>query len=64
MTFRTDSKKKGFTMLELLVVIAIIGIITSIALVSLNTSKAKGVDGALQSELQHAKINFTALHRL
>lgn len=36
--------KKGFTLIELLVVIAIIGILSSVVLVSLNSSRAKARD--------------------
>ncbi|MDP2860655.1 MAG: type II secretion system protein [bacterium] len=37
-------KKKGFTLVELMVVIAVIGILAGVALVSLNTSRAKARD--------------------
>lgn len=37
-------KKKGFTLIELLVVIAIIGILSSVVVVSLNSSRAKARD--------------------
>ncbi|MFA5987604.1 MAG: type II secretion system protein [Candidatus Paceibacterota bacterium] len=36
--------KRGFTLIELLVVIAIIGILSSVVLVSLNSSRAKARD--------------------
>ncbi len=36
--------KKGFTLIELLVVIAIIGLLASVVLVSLNSSRAKARD--------------------
>lgn len=43
--------KKGFTIAELLIVIAIIGILTSVIMASLNTSKARSEDTARISEL-------------
>lgn len=41
---RMADKNKGFTLIELLVVIAIIGLLASIVLVSLNSSRAKARD--------------------
>lgn len=35
---------KGFTLIELLVVVAIVGILASVVLASLNSSRAKGRD--------------------
>jgi len=46
-----SSKVSGFTLLELLVVVAIIAIVISVTLVSLNTSKNKGADAAVKSNL-------------
>ena len=44
-------KDKGFTLIELLVVIAIIGILSSIVLASLNTSRGKGNDAKVKAQL-------------
>lgn len=43
--------QSGFTLIELLVVIAIIGVLVSVVLASLNTSRAKGADAAAKSAL-------------
>jgi prepilin-type N-terminal cleavage/methylation domain-containing protein len=42
---------RGFTLIELLVVIAIIGILSAVVLASLNTSRTKGADAAIKSDL-------------
>jgi len=44
-------KNNGFTLIELLVVIAIIGILSSIVLASLNTSRGKGNDAKVKAQL-------------
>lgn len=46
---------KGFTLIELLVVIAIIGILSSVVLAQLNTSRLKGADASVRSNLNNAR---------
>ena len=52
-------KKKGFTLIELLVVIAIIGLISTLAVVSLNKAKAKARDAKRMSDLKVIIDAFT-----
>lgn len=49
---RKKCKEKGFTLLELLIVIAVIGILSSLIMVSLSTSRAKASDAAIKSDLR------------
>jgi prepilin-type N-terminal cleavage/methylation domain-containing protein len=44
-------KNKGFTLIELLIVIAIIGILSSIILSTLNTSRNKAINSKIQQQL-------------
>lgn len=48
------TKNSGFTLIELLVVIGIIGILSSVILAQLNTSRNKGVDASIKSTLNNA----------
>ena len=46
---------RGFTLIELLVVIAIIGILSSVVLASLNSSRLRGADAAIKSNLHNMR---------
>ncbi|HVY35669.1 MAG TPA: type II secretion system protein [Candidatus Paceibacterota bacterium] len=48
----SNKKERGFTLIELLVVIAVIGILAGVILASLGTSRNKGADAAIESELR------------
>lgn len=51
-TFFSKRNQKGFTLIELLVSIAIIGILASIVIASLSTSRAKSRDGKRIADLK------------
>ncbi|MBI5766043.1 type II secretion system protein [Candidatus Falkowbacteria bacterium] len=54
-------KRKGFTLIELLVVIAIIGLLSSLAVVSLNDARKKAKDAQIKSDLSQFRtyMNLT-----
>ena len=45
-------RKKGFTLIELLVVIAIIGLLSTLAVVSLNSARGKARDAKRVSDVK------------
>jgi type II secretion system protein G len=50
------NKTKGFTLVELLVVIAIIGILSSVVIVSMNSSRAKARDAKRVSDIKQFQL--------
>ena len=50
--------KKGFTLIELLVVIAIIGLLSTLAVVSLNTAREKAADARKMSDIKQMSTAF------
>jgi general secretion pathway protein G len=47
--------KKGFTLIELLVVIAIIGLLSTMAVVALNSARAKSRDAKRVSDIKQVQ---------
>lgn len=52
-------KQKGFTLIELLVVIAIIGLLSSLAVVSLSGARNKAYDAQIKSDLSQVRSYAT-----
>jgi type II secretion system protein G len=56
------NKQKGFTLIELLVVIAIIGILSTLAVVSLNNARAKARDAKIVSDVKNIQTALELYH--
>ncbi len=54
--------KRGFTLIELLVVIAIIGVLASVVMASLNSTRAKSADSAIKSNLANMRAQAEVLY--
>lgn len=54
--------KKGFTLIELLVVIAIIGLLSSLAVVSLSSARNKAYDAQVKSDLSQIRTYATVTY--
>jgi len=57
-----NMKKKGFTLIELLVVIAIIGILASIVLVSLGSTRGKARDAKRESDIRQISLAMEMMY--
>ncbi|MFA4871802.1 MAG: type II secretion system protein [Patescibacteria group bacterium] len=57
-------KQKGFTLIELLVVIAIIGLLSSLAVVSLNDARNKAKDAQIKSDLSQFRTYMAVKYEL
>lgn len=55
MLWKRINGQKGFTLIELLVVISIIGVLSTIAMTSLNSARAKARDAKRQSEIDQIR---------
>lgn len=53
---KINLKKDGFTLIELLVVIAIIGLLSSVVLTSLNSTRVKARDARRQTDLKQFQL--------
>ncbi len=53
-----DRRTYGFTLIELLVVIAIIGILASVVLAAMSSSRDKADNATIQSNLTHARAQI------
>ena len=60
---KTRNHKKGFTLIELLVVIAIIGLLATIAVVSLNSSRARARDSKRVSDIRQIQTALELYHQ-
>lgn len=54
--------RKGFTLIELLIVIAIIGILSSLAIVSLSSARNKAKDAQIKSDLSQFRTFMTVTY--
>src|SRR3989338_3344657 len=53
---RTGPSRRGFTLIELLVVISIIGLLSSVVLTSLNSTRQKARDSVRKSDLKQLQL--------